>query len=336
MLKIKYKIVFTVLSLLLAITILAGCSNRQNLENDKQKDNRMSEEKSISKIGNSTNKGLIYSNLNSETSMNEIKSIFKDSGIENKSIDNVLIWVEDYNSAMKNCESFSLVGDFTTIQDKTIYYSDYSTISREWFRKNNRDYFDVLCRIVAFELNKGNITINKTLSREKFACWNEDESWLYSDGVSIFGREAVKDDYSKLQPFPMLDWNDENIEKYFTLFDPIEIKNNCTEEDMSKAINKRFEEYGISFKENSYSLIGFWTQAGNQIAMSHSATLFETKNGFILFEKVNPEEPYVAVKFSDANDIKTYLYERVKLEDEEYGNEITNKYVITRNNKIMD
>lgn len=336
MLKIKYKMVFLVLSLLLAITILAGCSNRQNLENDKQKNNKLSEEKSISKIGNNTNKELIYSNLNSETSMNEIKSIFKDSGIENKSIDNVLVWVKDYNSVMKNCESFSLVGDFTTIQDKTIYYSDYPTISREWFRKNNRDYFDVLCRIVAFELNKGNITINKTLSREKFACWNEDESWLYSDGVAIFGREAVKGDYSKLQSFPMLDWNDEDIQKYFTLFNPIEIKNNCTEEDMSKAINKRFEEYGISFKENSYSLIGLWMQDGNQIAMSHSATLFEIKNGFILFEKVNPEEPYVAVKFSDVDEIKTYLYERVKLEDEEYGDEITDKYVITRNNKIMD
>ena len=131
MLKIKYKMVFLVLSLLLAITILAGCSNRQNLENDKQKNNKLSEEKSISKIGNNTNKELIYSNLNSETSMNEIKSIFKDSGIENKSIDNVLVWVKDYNSVMKNCESFSLVGDFTTIQDKTIYYSGYPTISRE-------------------------------------------------------------------------------------------------------------------------------------------------------------------------------------------------------------
>lgn len=329
MLKIKYKIVSLLLSLLLATTILAGCSN-------KQKDNEMSEEKSISKIENDANKGLIYSNLNSETSMNEIKSIFKDSGIENKCIDNVLVWVNDYNSVMKNCESFSLVGDFTTIQDKTIYYSDYPTISREWFRKNNRDYFDVLCRIVAFELNKGNITVNKTLSREKFACWNEDESWLYSDGVAIFGREAVKGEYSKSKPFPMLGWNYEDIERYFTLFNPIEVKDGCTEEDMSKAINNRFEEYGISFKENSYSLIGIWTHSGNQIAMSHAATLFEVKNGFMLFEKVNPIEPYVAVKFSNANEIKTYLYERVKLEDAEYGDEITDKYVITRNNKIME
>ena len=105
---------------------------------------------------------------------------------------------------------------------------------------------------------------------------------------------------------------------------------------MSKAINNRFEEYGISFKENSYSLVGLWTHSGNQIAMSHAATLFEVKNGFMLFEKVNPVEPYVAVKFSNANEIKTYLYERVKLEDAEYGDEITDKYVITRNNKIMD
>ena len=53
MLKIKYKIVSLLLYLLLATTILAGCSN-------KQKDNEMSEEKSISKIENDANKELKY------------------------------------------------------------------------------------------------------------------------------------------------------------------------------------------------------------------------------------------------------------------------------------
>ncbi len=331
----KTKTVILILSLLLTITTLSGCSNKQNLSNKTQEDNQVFEENSISKIETGTNKALTYSNLNSKASMNEIKSIFNDSGIENKSVDTVLEWVNDYNAAMKNCEAFSLVGDFTVLQDKTVYYSDYPTISRAWFRKNNRNYFDVLCRIVAFELNKGNITINKTLSRENFACWSEEGSWLYSDGVAIFGREAVEGDYPKSEPFPLLDWNDEEIKKYFTLFNPIEIKENCTEEDMYEAINKHFEDYGISFKENSYSLIGFWIQSGNQISMSHSATLFETENGFLLFEKVNPEEPYVAVNFSNTDEIKTYLYERIKLEDEEYGDEITDKYVITRNNKIM-
>lgn len=328
------KSVILLFSLLLTANIFSGCSSdKQNSANETKNGEQAAEEKPYPEL---TDNGLTYSNLNSEMTMNEIKSVFENSGIENKSIDKVLEWVKDYNAAMKNCEAFSLVGDFTTIQDKTIYYSDYSTIAKEWFRKNNRDYFDVLCRIVAFELNKGNITINKTLSREKFACWNEEESWLYSDGVAIFGREAVEGDYPKSRPFPLLGWNEEDIKKYFTFFNPIEIKTDCTEEDMSKAVHKRFEEYGISFKENAYSLIGFWIQSGNQMAMSHSATLFETTNGFILFEKVNPEEPYVAVKFSDENEIKTYLYERVKLEDEEYGDEITDKYIITRNNKIMD
>ncbi|RRD95166.1 DUF4300 family protein [Clostridiales bacterium COT073_COT-073] len=329
------KIVILMLSLLLAVNIFSGCSNKKNSANETKNENQISEEKTISKIRSYTNNGLIYSNLNSEMAINETKSIFKDSGIENKSIEKLLQWVNDYNAVMKNCKSFSLVGDFTAIQDKTIYYSDYPTMSREWFRINNRDYFDVLCRIVAFELNKGNITVDKTLSREKFNCWDEDESWLYSDGVAIFGREAVEGDYSKSKPFPLLNWNDEEIKEYFTLFNPIEIKENCTQEDMSRAINKKFEEYGISFEENSHSLIGFWLQSGNQIAMAHSATLFEMESGFLLFEKVNPIEPYVAVKFSNVNEIRTYLYERIKREDEEYGDEITDKYVITKNNKII-
>ena len=187
------KSVILLFSLLLTANIFSGCSsNKQNSANETKNGEQTAEEKPYPEL---TDNGLTYSNLNSEMTMNEIKSVFENSGIENKSIDKVLEWVKDYNAAMKNCEAFSLVGDFTTIQDKTIYYSDYSTIAKEWFRKNNRDYFDVLCRIVAFELNKGNITINKTLSRKKFACWNEEESWLYSDGVAIFGREAVEGDY---------------------------------------------------------------------------------------------------------------------------------------------
>lgn len=329
------KIIILVFSLLLAVNIFSGCSNKKNSASETKNENQISDEKILFKIRDYTSNGLIYSNLNSETAINEIKSVFENSGIENKSMDKILEWVNDYNAVMNNCKAFSLVGDFTEIQDKTIYYSDYPTISREWFRENNRDYFDVLCRIVAFELNKGNITVDKTVSREKFNCWHEDESWLYSDGVAIFGREAVEGDYSKSKPFPLLNWNDEEIKEYFTLFNPIEIKENCTQEDMSRAINKKNEEYGISFKENSYSLIGFWTQEGNQIAMAHSATLFETQSGFLLFEKVNPVEPYVAVKFSNIDEVKVYLYERVKLQDEEYGDKITDKYVVTKNNKII-
>lgn len=329
------KIVILMFSLLLVVNIFGGCSNKQNLANETNNGNQILEEKNISKIEDKTNKGLTYSNLNSKMALNEIKSVFKNSGIDNKSVDKVLEWVNDYNAVMNNCEAFSLVGDFTTIQDKTVYYSDYPTMSREWFRKNNRDYFDVLCRIVAFELNKENITINKTLPRENFACWNEDESWLYSDGVTIFGREPVEGDNTKLEPFPLLDWNAEDIKKYFAFFNPIQIKEDCTEEAMSNAINKRFKEYGVLFKENSYSLVGLWIQSGNQIAMAHSATLFEMKNGFLLFEKVNPEEPYVAVKFSNIDEMKVYLYERVKLQDKEYGDEITDKYVITKNNKVI-
>lgn len=143
---------------------------KQNLANETKNEKQILEEKSISKNDNNTNNGLTYSNLNSEIAVNEIKLVFENSGVDNQSIDKILEWVNDYNAVMNNCEAFSLVGDFTTIKDKTIYYSDYPIISREWFRKNNRDYFDVLCRIVAFELNKENITINRTLLRENFVC----------------------------------------------------------------------------------------------------------------------------------------------------------------------
>ena len=312
----KKKTLHILFSMVLLAGIVCACSNKHGVGSTGTTDKI---EKTDSKKNSEViSAGLTYTNLNSKSAINEVKSILLKSGIKDEYVRDVLEWVADYNNCMKDCKEFTLIGDFTTVSTKAIDYGDYYNMSREWFRKNHRNYHDVLCRIVAFELNQDNITTKKLVKKDDFDCWDEDKSWLYTDGDILFGREATEED-SGCVPFPLISLKDDVIAKYFTVFNPI-------------FVNKKWTEYGIEFKENPYSLITFWTQVDNEIAVSHAGTLIETEYGFLFFEKTNPEEPYAATKFTTIEDLKSYLFEKLSLGYSKDGSGI-GKYIILKNDK---
>ena len=63
---------------------------------------------------------LTYSNLDSESSMDEVRDILTKAGIQADYVDAVLSWATDYNDSMRECPSFSLVGDFMAIDGMTV------------------------------------------------------------------------------------------------------------------------------------------------------------------------------------------------------------------------
>ena len=322
----KKKTLHILFSMVLLAGIVCACSNKHGVGSTGTTDKI---EKTDSKKNSEViSTGLTYTNLNSKSAINEVESILLKSGIKDEYVRDVLEWVADYNNCMKE---FTLIGDFTTVSTKAIDYGDYANMSREWFRKNHRNYHDVLCRIVAFELNQDNITTKKLVKKDDFDCWDEDKSWLYTDGDILFGREATEED-SGCVPFPLISLKDDVIAKYFTVFNPIFADKKCNEDEMLQAINEKWTEYGIEFKENPYSLITFWTQADNEISVSHAGTLIETEHGYLFFEKTNPEEPYAATKFTTTDDLKSYLFEKLNLEYSKDGSEV-GKYIILKNDK---
>ena len=260
----RNKVLGLLLLTLFILSVVLGCSNKHKEVNTDKLEKRTSVETSQPKEKQNISEGtLTYTNLNSKSSIDEVKSSLKTSEIRSEYADRVLEWVADYNNCMRNCDEFSLTGDFITVSAKAIDYGDYSKMSREWFRRNNRNYHDVLCRIVAFELNQDNIETKKMVKKYDFDCW---------------------------------------------------------------------DEYGVSFNENSHSLITFWTQLEDEIAVSHAGVLAETEYGFLFFEKTNPEEPYAATKFLTIDALKNYLYEKIKLECSKDGSEV-GRYIILKNDK---
>ena len=277
---------------------------------------------------------LTYTNLDSESSVSEVRDILTKADIRKEYVDTVLGWVSDYNDCMRACPSFSLAGDFITIDGTAVDYGDYYPMSVEWFKNNNRNYHDILCRIAAFELNQDNISVEKAIEKENFDCWDTDTSWLYTDGDILFGREAAEGEHKEYVPFPLINWSEDATANYFTLFDPIQVEGECNEREMFQAIREQWSELGISFKENAWSLITFWTQSDDMIFVSHAAALIETDNGYLLFEKTNPESPYAATKFSSADGVKQYLYNMMALDYSRYDDQV-GTYVILKNDNLL-
>ena len=307
---------FACLCVLLILTFCSACGNTEApfTTEDTQESSRAGDEvPGNEKIDAVLQNQLTYSNLDSELSMNEVRDILLKSGIPTNHVDTVLNWVTDYNNSMRECPSFSLVGDFVTIDEMAVDYGEYYDMSTEWYKRNRRNYHDVVCRIAAYELNQGNISVGNVLKEEDFDCWDENTAWLYTDGDILFGREAVEGEHKAYVPFPLIDWSQDIQAAYFTLFNPVHITEQCSEQEMLQAIQEKWNEQEISFKDSAFSLITFWTQSGDRICASHAATLIETENGYLLFEKTNPESPYSAAKFSSTDEVKQYLYYMMNL-----------------------
>lgn len=328
------------ISCLCIFLILLLCSACGNTEipfttEDNQESNQASDE-----VPSNQNRDVVlqdkltYSNLDSESSMSEVRDILTKAGIQSTHVDTVLSWVTDYNDSMRECPSFSLIGDFVTIDGMAVDYGEYPPMSVQWYKHNNRNYHDVLCRIVAYELNHDNISVGNVIKEENFDCWDENTAWLYTDGDILFGREAVEGEHKAYVPFPLIDWSKDTQAEYFTLFNPINITEQCSEQEMFQAIQEKWSERKISFKESKFSLITFWTQSGERICASHAATLIKIDNGYLLFEKTNPESPYAATKFSSTDEVKQYLYNMMNLDYSRYNDQI-GTYIILQNDKLL-
>ena len=132
----RNKVLGLLLLTLFILSVVLGCSNKHKEVNTDKLEKRTSVETSQPKEKQNISEGtLTYTNLNSKSSIDEVKSSLKTSEIRSEYADRVLEWVADYNNCMRNCDEFSLTGDFITVSAKAIDYGDYSKMSREWFRR---------------------------------------------------------------------------------------------------------------------------------------------------------------------------------------------------------
>lgn len=263
---------------------------------------------------------LTYSNLVGERVQNEVEKVLLSADISEKHVENLLLWINDFNECMKDCESYELVDEFVTREIPVVDYGEYPPMSTMWFKTNHRDYGDILCRIAAFELMQETLSVGNSIAREKWECY-QDTQWLYSDWDAISGN-------------PLIQYDDNDQSKYFTLFNPVMITPDCSADEMYSAISGEWKNREISFADSRASLITIWIQYENQTAAAHAGVLVESDEGLLFIEKTNPQAPWQATKFFSTDQVKKYMYESIHIEDVRYHDE-TGTYLVMQNDKKM-
>lgn len=230
-------------------------------------------------------KSLTYSNLADSSSQDEVRKAMELAGIPTGNIDSFFENVNNFNSTI---EEKGLVDEgFTTIDGLEPEY-DLTTIQDMWEAKNP-EFTGYNCRITSYDLMKDSIYIGKPDTKNA--------SWL------IFDENALES--SPKNPF-----NQEEQEKFQTLYSFIPTENTKDISNHVKKVKEEWKQKEVEFSDkDKKSLISvFFHDEEGYLFIGHTGVLIPTEDGKLLFiEKLSFQAPYQAVKFDNRIELNDYL-----------------------------
>lgn len=255
--------------------------------------------------GCSNNTAIMYTNLASSDTQQEITVILKDAGLPNQNIDQFLSYVVNFNN-----NAAPITSDWQEIKNEQVDYQSF-----EYKQVENPEQSDLDSLIPAFMLTKELISNNENA--------NQEDSYLQHDLNLI----NSFDEYS-LDPDDQL--------KFTTTFNTISvvgIKNN--EISHINQIEKTFNDRDFEIKNNqSVSLVTLWLHVAQENIryVSHSGVLIDKHNILYFIEKYDSFYPFQVTKFNNRSELKKYLLNRNDLK----GDENDGQPLIFENNKYLN
>ena len=246
---------------------------------------------------------IMYTNLSSDETKNELKNALLDKGLNEGDVDSFMSNLDTYNESADTSE---LASNFTKYSDDVAYNN-----SMDKFTEKNPDFLGINCRITTFSLMKNSMDVNKEL---------EDKS-----SVLDFDKKAISDK-SLL--------SEDEMKKFITYYAPINVKDEkANYEDL---ITKEFSERGIKFNNDKVKVISVYLNSkdeidGNILFIGHTGLMYENQGKFYFLEKLSFQEPYQLLKFNSKKEIHDYL---MKKYNQDMG-EGTHEAIITENDKIF-
>lgn len=246
---------------------------------------------------------IMYTNLSSDETKNELKNALLDKGLNEGDVDSFMSNLDTYNESADTSE---LASNFTKYSDDVAYNN-----SMDKFTEKNPDFLGINCRITTFSLMKNSMDVNKEL---------EDKS-----SVLDFDKKAISDK-SLL--------SEDEMKKFITYYAPINVKDEkANYEDL---ITKEFDERGIKFNNDKIKVISVYLNSkdeidGNILFIGHTGLMYENQGKFYFLEKLSFQEPYQLLKFNSKKEIHDYL---MKKYNQDMG-EATHEAIITENDKVF-
>ena len=246
---------------------------------------------------------IMYTNLSSDETKNELKNALLDKGLNEGDVDSFMSNLDTYNESADTSE---LASNFTKYSDDVAYNN-----SMDKFTEKNPDFLGINCRITTFSLMKNSMDVNKEL---------EDKS-----SVLDFDKKAVSDK-SLL--------SEDEMKKFITYYAPINVKDEkANYEDL---ITKEFSERGIKFNNDNIKVISVYLNSndeidGNILFVGHTGLIYEDQGKYYFLEKLSFQEPYQLLRFNSKKEIYDYL---MKKYNQDMG-EGTHEAIVTENDKIF-
>lgn len=250
-----------------------------------------------------------YSNLVDEATQTEVAKILLQAGIEKESVETLLNWVKEFNAGVGSPAAFQ--EGFQINNGSPVDYSDVPW--NEVYLEDGSLQMDMNCRITAYLLYQNFVTVQEEIKDY--------------DPYLMFDVEAINID-------PRLITIKETMNKFITLFQPVDIEEGSNLESHVKAIQSAWEERGIQLQnEEKISLITLYLHSNfdHKRFVGHAGVLVESEDGLLFVEKYGPDRPYQCTKFSSDEELAGYLLSR----DDIYGDGTEELPIVMKNGEMI-
>lgn len=299
----KKRIVLLASTLVILSSGLVGC---QTTSNGNDKENVVTEGQQ--EQGTNEN-GILYSNLQDEATQKEVADILLAAGVSEEHVATFLDWVKEMNDNIKTAPSMQ--DGFQYAGADQITYDDVEL--KQELDENGDFVTDMNCRLTAYLLFNQFVQVNNL--QEDY------DSYLMFDIEALENEErfaSIRDEESK----------------FTTLFNPVAVEEGTTVDDHVKAIQKAWEERGISFEDNEkISLINLYLhmKEDNLRFIGHTGVLVEQEDGLLFIEKYGWNKPFQATKFQNEDELIKYVLGRGDL----VGDGTEEPVIVMKNDQVI-
>lgn len=299
----KKKILIIFILIIFSITIIS-CNSKDIKENNK---------KNLSESTDEINDEILISNITTDESKKLVKTLFQESGIDEKTSETFFNCLSEYNS-IDGMNKLPL--EFTKIKTKENLFDEYTM--QDNFQKKFPNKIGYNCRLTSFLLFKDHIHIENPKK----------------DNIN---KQNILFDIQSLEEDKFMHMSEEDMTKFLNFYETLSAANSKDQEKQIEVVKNDYNEKKISFdKDIPMSLISVYinsvySKEDNELFIGHTGILFEYQDSLYFLEKLAFQLPYRLVKLNSRENLKKYLEDKYA----SYSGETEAKPFIFENDEIL-
>lgn len=234
-----------------------------------------------------TETGPEYSNIVESNTIDAFYSLLIRCGVDQANANNLRDSIVDYNDTIGT----ELLTDKGTLNPASPLPSyDVVRMDERWTQRHGA-FIGYNCRITAFEVMKGFISIDTSSCGTSSTLFMDEEALDTSDGSYFDATERTA---------------------FRALFSTVTTTSSLDTGEHILLQHAYWDSIGVRFTEEKCSLItvylhNHFSDEENELIVGHAGVLFDVVDGYIFFEKLSFQLPYQLIRFRSKDELRQYL-----------------------------